>query len=123
MTNRNETPDTVVDVNSPLEGFRNLSDADRAAALKNSSIRISPQNADEPIEVGNESDAESPWTRVDPPYFWAKHNLTVVGDRYDSTGCRQHVVRESVPVGTVIANAVIFCEDHPSWASSCASSS
>lgn len=123
MTNRNETPDTVTDVNSPLDGFGNLSDADRATVLENSSIRIISKNIDKAIKVDNETDAESPWIRVDPPYFWAKHSLTVVGDRYDSAGRRQHVVRGSVPVGTVIANADIFGEDHPSWAATCGSSS
>lgn len=48
------------------------------------------------------------WDILNPAYFWVQYNLTVVGDRYLSNGRRQHLVLESVPENTVIADADIF---------------
>lgn len=50
------------------------------------------------------------WQRVVPAIAWKPYGLTVVADRHLPDGTRQHLVREEVPVGCVVANAQVICE-------------
>jgi hypothetical protein len=52
-----------------------------------------------------------PWERLDPPVFWAAFGAEVIADRHLPDGTRQHVVRGTVPKGTVVANVQVFGED------------
>lgn len=52
-----------------------------------------------------------PWERWEPPVFWPDYGVFVVADRHLPDGTRQHVVRGSVPAGTIVANAQVFGAD------------
>lgn len=54
----------------------------------------------------------SEWDVLDPPWFWPKHNLTILADRHKEDGTRQHVVLEPVVKGTMLDNAEILNWDH-----------
>lgn len=49
------------------------------------------------------------------PYYWAKHDLTVIGDSFNEfSQMRAHMVIEKVPPGLVLSNAEIYSiQDHP----------
>lgn len=57
----------------------------------------------------------SAWDRVEPTFSWVKHGVEVIGDRHLPNGRRQHIIKGSVPAGTVLDNADIFGEYEPSW--------
>jgi len=49
------------------------------------------------------------WEKIDPPYYWSKYNLYVIGDYHDEQGQRYHLVRGKF-FGT-LANAFVVGED------------
>lgn len=54
------------------------------------------------------------WRRIDPPYWWAKANAYVIGDRHLPDGTRQHLTLGKQDSGRVVANAQVFgVEDCP----------
>lgn len=62
----------------------------------------------------NAEDEVMGWERVKPPIWWPAAGRHVVADRHLPDGMRQHMVKGSVPAGTVIDNAqVIGADDVP----------
>lgn len=53
-------------------------------------------------------DDVQPWTRLEPPFFWALLGDEVIADRHLPDGVRQHLVRGTVQPGKVLANAQIL---------------
>lgn len=63
------------------------------------------------MEIEFDKDGVMKWQRVSPPIPWKAAKAVVVADRHLPDGTRQHMVRGSVPVGLVIANAQVIGED------------
>ena len=50
------------------------------------------------------------WERIEPALEW--RGYTVIGDRHLPNGIRQHLVKGSIPEGTIVNNAQIIGEDN-----------
>ena len=51
------------------------------------------------------------WEKIDPPYYWVKYDLHVIGDYHDEQGQRYHLVRGTFLKGAMLSNAFIVGED------------
>ena len=61
--------------------------------------------------AAGDADQPLPWEILPEPVWWRAADMWVIADRHLPDGTRQHVVRGSVPAGTVIANAQVFGEE------------
>lgn len=63
------------------------------------------------MRMKNATEEAMPWKRVVPPLWWKAAQMHIVADRCLPDGTRQHMVKDRVAPGLIIANAQVVGED------------